>query len=396
VAREDTSTQAFITPSIILWARDRAHMTREGLAAKINTKPSNVQNWETGESLPTLAQADRLAKALYIPFGYLFLKSPPREEVPLPDFRTIKSAEFAKPSAEFLDLLHDVVVKHDWYREFLQQEGRLRLPFVGSFTISAGPATVANSISTTLKIDSQTRNDCGNWEDFLRAIIRKAEESGIVVMRSGIVAGNQNRRVSPNEFRGFSICDSLAPLIYINASDWKAAQIFTVAHELAHIWIGKSGISNEDMRIKESDNQVERFCNATAAEVLVPKVDFVQRWVQARSVDANVAHLTRYFKVSSLVILRRAYNAGYLSWSDYESNYRNNEELFRRKELEQRESSGGNYYANLFARNSPTFTNSVVAAVIEGKTLYREAAHLLNVKVDTISKLAERLSFASE
>jgi Zn-dependent peptidase ImmA (M78 family) len=203
--------------------------------------------------------------------------------------------------------------------------------------------------------------------------------------------------VSPNEFRGFSICDPLAPLIYINASDWKAAQIFTVAHELVHIWIGQSGISNEDMRSQDGDNQVERFCNATAAQVLVPKADFVHRWMRTRSVDANVSALTRHFRVSSLVILRRAYTVGYFSWSDYDTYYRENAEFFRRKELEQRESGGGgNYYANLFARNSPTFTNSVVTAVVEGKTLYREAAHLLNVKVDTISKLAERHTSVSE
>jgi Zn-dependent peptidase ImmA (M78 family) len=184
-------------------------------------------------------------------------------------------------------LLDDILAKHDWYREFVQQEGRPPLPFVGKFQPQDSSAKIASDISATLQLNESTRQSSETWEDFLRLMIESAEQAGILVMRSGVVAGNNRRTVSRDEFRGFAISDSYAPLIYINGSDWTSAQIFTVAHELVHIWIGRSGISNEDLSIEHEPNNVERVCNAVAAQVLVPEQDFVERWNKEDSLEAK-------------------------------------------------------------------------------------------------------------
>lgn len=385
------TNQAYITPGIIRWARKRTGISETNLAKKLSTKPAAIASWEDGKANPTMRQAERLAKALYIPFGYLFLETPPEQTLPLPDFRTLKDADFHQPSAEFTDLLNDVLIKHAWYREFLQQEGRSPLPFVGLFPKNSNVKEVAGSITAKLNISATLRKSCASWEDFLRIIISNAEKVGILVMRSGVVAGNPHRRVSTDEFRGFAICDDLAPLIYINGSDSKAAQIFTVAHELTHIWIGQTGISNEDLARKEEDNDVERLCNATAAEILVPEPDFAKQWQHNESIDFNLAALRSYYRVSSLVVLRRAYALGLIQWSQYIDFYRRAEKRYKEQAAKQQD-GGGNFFASLLARNSSTFTNTVIAAAMEGKALYREAADLLNVKVSTIPKIAERLT----
>ncbi len=389
--RSSPSEQAYVTPSLIRWARERTHTSRDKLAKKLNTKVDAIESWEKGQSSPTMRQATRMAKVLYVPFGYLFLQSPPRQDVPLPDFRTHPSqGEPSMASAEFTDLLNDVLAKHTWYREFLQQEGSSLLPFVGSFRSSSDFEEVARSIAATLQIDASFRDGCSNWEDFLRAAIGKAEAAGILVMRSSVVAANPHRKISTKEFRGFAISDPVAPLIFINASDFKAAQIFTLAHELAHIWMGQSGVSNEDLAIREQPNRVEQFCNEVAAELLVPRREFIDRWVRADGIDRNIKRLVSHYRVSSLVVLRRAFDLGILDWSAYNSCYKRERDQFR--ERARKKTSGGDYYANLAARNSPTFTSTVVSAVREGRALYREAADLLNVKVSTIPKIAEHLS----
>jgi Zn-dependent peptidase ImmA (M78 family)/transcriptional regulator with XRE-family HTH domain len=386
-----TTDQAYITPAIISWARGRIGLPKDRLAKKLGVKPQSLASWEEGEAAPTLRQAERLAKVLYIPFGYLFLKDPPKEqEVPLPDFRTLRDAEFKRPSAEFSDLLDDVLAKHEWYREHLQQEGRISLSFVGRFrNAGESPYVVARDIGKTLQIDAGLRESCSTWEDFLRLIIERAEGVGILVMRSGVVAGNPHRSVSPKEFRGFTICDQLAPLVYINGADWKAAQIFTLAHELSHVWIGETGISNEDLSTKEEPNATEHFCNAVAAEVLVPEKDFVSRWTESDSLDSNVQRLRRYYRVSSLVVLRRAFTVKFISWRSYQEIYYREEESF--KEKREHQAGGGNYWFNFFNRNSHTFTSAIVEAALEGRVLYRDAADLLNVKVSAIPKIAEKL-----
>lgn len=125
--------QAFITPSVFLWAIERARSTPEKLAKKLHVPSASILSWGRGKAHPSFGQAQKVADALYIPFGYLFLAEPPDERVPVADFRVVPGARIS-PSAELIDVINDVLVKQEWYREFLTQHSAQPLPFVGRFS----------------------------------------------------------------------------------------------------------------------------------------------------------------------------------------------------------------------------------------------------------------------
>ena len=382
-----TTTEAFVTPAILRWARERARLSQQELADKLHKTPESIALWETGERRPTFRQAQRLANQLQIPFGYLFLSSPPSEPIELPDFRTVRDVEFAAPTAEFINLLYDVLAKHSWYLTLQESEAAEELPFVDRFTLDTAPREVAKDIAETLDITSGFRESIASWESFIGRLGDKAERGGIMVMRSGLVAGNTRRRVSEKEFRGFAIADKLAPLIYINSSDAKAAQIFTLGHELAHIWTGQTGISNESPA-DFNGRDVEQKCNAIATELLVPQEEFTHRWNPSRSLDANLSDTVHYFRVSSLVILRRTIELALLDPELAWTRYRQEERAHYRKS----DDDGGQFWVNFFIRNGKLFTRAVMDAVQSERALYTEAADLLNIRVPTIPKLATELA----
>jgi len=386
-----TSTnQAFITPEVVRWARERARATRDKLAQRLHTRAERVASWEDGTHSPTLAQAQELAEALRIPFGYLFLPSPPKEQVPLPDFRRVGRAASEPLSADFMAVLNDVIVKQNRYRDLLLDSGGEPVACFAKYSIGDPDKLVAEDIAATLGIDDKLRSECANFEEFIRQITRQAEAVGILVMRSGVACGNSRRPLSVAEFRGFAIGDPLAPLVFVNGKDAPPAQIFTLVHELAHIWIGASGISNvslKDADVAAGTSDIERFCNRVAAEVLIPEEVMVRDWQTHRGIEDNVQAISRHCKVSRLVTLRRAYDLSKISREKYAELYVREEQRFKA-----REPGGGSYFLNVLARNGPTFTETIVTAAMGGRLLYRDAASLLNISVPSIHKLADYLN----
>ncbi len=326
-----------------------------------------------------------------MPFGYLFLPRPPIDELPLPDLRTV-GGEPAQPfDHNTTDLIRDVLFKHAWFVHYLTQQGHERLAFVGRFRI-ADPATrVAEDIRTTLGL-ADAAEQSPNWESFVRLLIDKAEAVGIWVMRTGIVGSDTHRPLSVRQFRGFAISDPIAPLIFINGKDALAAQIFTFAHELAHVWLGSSGVSN--VQIGRGDygtsRQMEIACNRIAAEVLVPQAQLDHYWSNDRSASTNYDELSRRFKVSRIVIARRALDTGKISSPAYSAFFSQEEQRWEEEQEHSGESSGGNFYSTLPLRNGSRFTNAVVSSAMAGETLLRDAASLLNIQPATVVKVHKR------
>ena len=209
---------ANVTGEVIRWARERTGMSHAKLAEKLppGVTVEKLRAWEGDIDAPTFAQAKKLAQVLNIPFGYLFLSSPPDEKLPLPDLRAGTAAE-RKPSAEFLDLLSDVLNKQSWYRRYLLEEEARPLPFVGKFNSTDDASDIAADIRNTVGLNNGVRSQAVGYEDFLRKFIRATEARGVLVMRSGIVGSNTHRSLSVEEFRGFVITDDLAPFIFIKA-----------------------------------------------------------------------------------------------------------------------------------------------------------------------------------
>lgn len=383
-------TEALVTPQVIEWARQRYHLAIDTAAEKLKIKPDKLEAWEKGDERPTFRQAQRLAQKLRIPFGYLFLSAPPEEKLPLPDLRIVAGTQPHLPSPDFSDLLNDVLRKQQWYREYQESEGTQPVSFIGSFTRSKSPETIAVDIRKTLGINDKMRQEAENWEQFLRDFIQRAESAGVLVLRSGIVGNNTRRKLSVEEFRGFAISDDLAPVIFINGQDAKAAQIFTLAHELAHLWIGESGISNPDYRKLALQQQhiIDRFCDQVAAETLLPKQDLLSHWQGNKTLKDNLQAFAARYRVSEFVVLRRAYECEKLSTDDYHTQY---QELLADHKRGKGREGGGNFYLNLLARNSNTLTITLLAATAEGRVSLMDTARLLNVKVKTLPAIQNKL-----
>lgn len=382
---------AYVTPEVVSWAINRSGLSYAKIGTSLNVSQDQVKAWEHGEVHPSFVKAIHLAELLRVPFGFFFLDSPPAVEVPLPDFRTRLSTELREPSVDFLELLYSVLAKQEWYREYAEDHGAERLPFVSSFTINDKPSQVASDIKRALGIDHTLREEAGSLDDYLALLTASAESVGILVMRSGVVGNDTTRRLSVNEFQGFTITDDIAPLIFVNSRDFRAAQIFTLAHELAHIWIGRSGISKPDETdvaekgSKVEEGRIELFCNAVAAEVLVPKSEFLRAWAE-HSHQTPLKALARQFRVSTLVVLRRAYEFDVISRTQFFA-------LLKQEQHNQtpkKTTKGGDYYRTLRSRHSPRFIEALLGDVRQGGTVYREAARLVDMKVPTLVNFIEK------
>ena len=379
-------TEAYVTARVITWARERAKLSVEEVATGLGVKPEKIIAWEVGDAHPTLRQAEGMAQRLHVPFGYLFLSSPPKETIPLPDLRTIANRPLTDPSPELIEVTQDALRKQDWYHQYRVAEGAEPLGFVGRYSVDGGADQIAASMRRTLAVNDNLRHTARNWEEFLTLLARNAEGAGVLVLRSGVVGNNTHRPLNVEEFRGFALSDSVAPIVFINAQDGKAAQIFTLAHELAHIWIGQSGVSNPDYRVRagQQASPIDRFCDQVAAEVLVPIQDFMDHWSGQEDIDSNLGRLAQRYRVSELVILRRAFETGIVDEREYQQHY--NPLAIRKGGGE-----GGSYYRNILVRNSKTFTLSLLAAATGDRVSYRDAATLLNVSMASVPALYDKL-----
>jgi len=360
-----------VRPKLLRWACERAGFDLDTLARRFPKLP----DWERGEASPTLKQLESFAKATHTPVGYLFLQEPPAERVPIPDFRTLANEHIARPSPDLLDTVYICQQRQEWYRDFARSMRDVPLPFVGSVRVGDDVVRTAALIRHALAFDIDERRQMRTWTDALRRFIEQADALGVLVMVSGVVGSNNLRKLDPQEFRGFALADDLAPLVFINGADTKAAQMFTLAHELAHLWLGQSALSDAQAA-SVPEHEVERWCNQVASELLVPLEVFRAQYDHRAELRAEVDRLAQRFKVSKLVILRRILDAGGLSrqafWQAYE------EELACLRALPK--GSGGNFYLTLGARASKRFARALVVSTLEGRSSFTEAFRLLGFK----------------
>ena len=394
----DDMNIAYINRHIITWGLARLGIEADQIAT--TTMPAdNLRAWERGESHPTENQAELLAHKLQIPYLVLFLSEPPpAEKVPIPDLRTRSGKGVSKPSREFIAVINDALSRQDWFREYAQQTARPKLNFVGRFKRSDSVAEVAANMRTVLRINQEFRSQSRNWAEFLRRLIARVESVGILVMRSGVMGHSTRQRLNVGEFQGFAISDVYAPVVFINDADFRAAQIFTLAHELAHIWIGETGISDAHIVEKSQTeaNQIERFCNQVAAEFLVPEKSFNVSWQKSRTIQENLRRLGEHFWVSSLVALRRAYDLQKIDYEHFKdaadeeyARFRSREEK-RKKEEAKKEKNGGQFWSTFKLRNSVLFSETIASSVRSSKTTYTEASNLLGVSISTLERFLRR------
>lgn len=376
-------TRVQVRPELIQWACDRAGYG----AAALSKRFPKLEAWQRGEAEPTLKQLETFALATHTPFGYFFLAEPPVEQVPIPDFRTIGNELIEQPTPNLLDTIYVCQQRQEWYREYCRMTGEQPLPFIGSVSRTDDVVATAERIRSALGFSIEERRQIGTWTEALRRFIEQADSLGILVMVNSVVGSNNRRKLDPAEFRGFALSDPLAPLVFINGADTKAAQMFTLAHELVHLWLAETGLSDVGP-VTTPSHDVEIWCNRVAAELLVPLTALRREYQPHANLQEEVPRLARAFKVSTLVILRRIHDAGGLTreqlWAEYEA------ELSRLRQIAR--SSGGDFYVTTAARVGKRFARAVVSAALEGRSSFTEAFRLLGFKkMSTFHKLGVSL-----
>lgn len=377
-----------VEPALLSWAIERSGVDPDEISAKAGLR--DLPLWQSRQKQPTYKQLEKFAHATYAPFGFFFLDEPPVEELPIPDFRTLRNAALARPTPNLLETIFICEQRQEWYRNYARSNAQDPLPFVGSATTDSPVARVADEIRRALQFTTEDRSRDSSWTDALRRLIDTTEDAGILVMVSGIVGNNTKRPLNVEEFRGFALSDPYAPLIFVNGADTKAAQIFTLVHEVAHIWLGQTALTNAALD-RESNNETELWCNKVAAEVLVP-LAMLRVAYRGEPDEDELARLARMYKVSTLVVLRRLFDAGFLRWNDYRARYEEEHERVMEILANRTRTSGGNFYFTQPLRVSQRFAHAVVTDTLSGRTLHRDAYRLLGTrKHETFVHLGEQV-----
>ncbi len=363
-----------VGPELLRWASKRANLNADFLLRSF----PKYEEWLQGTIQPTLKQLESFAQKTHVPLGMFFLPEPPQIQLPIPDFRSMESLAITEPSPDLLETIYQCQQKQAWYRDYQQAQGIETIDFVGSATLSSDVVKTARNICQTIQFELAQRQQTRTLVELFRLFAEQIESQFILVMVNGVVGSNNQRKLDPQEFRGFALVNEIAPLIFVNGSDTKAAQIFTLAHELAHIWLGESGLSDTQSSDTDTKRQVERWCNQVAAELLVPLEDISKHYQADNSLSEEMERLAKHYKVSTLVILRRIYDLGKMSQEALSETYR--EELRRLKELTRKNNGGGNFYHTLRVRASKRFVTALVNHTLEGQTLFRDAFKMLGIK----------------
>ena len=376
-----------VNPKILKWAIGRSGYSIEMLRERFR----KIDDWISGKKEPTFRQLEDFAKKTMTPFGFLFLDAPPLdyETIPMPDFRTVGDTKISKPSPNLIETIRTMQGRQQWVSDLLREDGEPEVTVVGIASEDDNPRSLAQGIRKELQLSPEWASTLSSWEDGIKVFRNAIEARGILVFSNSVVGLNNSRPLDPEEFRGFVICDSRAPLIFVNSADTKSAQLFTLAHELVHVWIGRDGLFNL-IGMAPSTDVVERFCNMVAAEILVPEHILKNVWPSVRMLSDPFAAVAKRFKVSPIVAARRAQSLGMITKTQFLTFYEKDRTGWARLKEERRSKSGGggDFYATQDVRLSRRFSNTIVRAVREGKMLHRDAWNLTDLKGETFNRFS--------
>ncbi len=227
------------------------------------------------------------------------------------------------------------------------------------------------------------------WQEAVSELRRRIEQLGVMAVINGVVGNNTHRKLDVDEFRGFALVDPYAPLVFVNGADAKSAQMFTLAHELAHVWLGPDaeGVSGFE-GIFPGHTKIEQFCDRAAAELLVPAEELVGLWRSVKHASDALEQVARRFKVSQIVAGRRAMDLGLIDKKGFFDFY----DAHTRKERQQKAAAGGgDFYNNQNTRIGARFATSVISAALEGRLSFKDAYDLTGLHGGAFQEYARRL-----
>ncbi|WP_432642340.1 ImmA/IrrE family metallo-endopeptidase [Acidaminococcus sp.] len=356
--------QVTINPQVLEWAFSYARKNQ----GEILKKFPKYEEWIYGDKNPTIRQLEGVAKFTGVPFGYLLLKEVPQIKVkPVKDFRTIRNRK-QRPegySTELRDTIRTMRERQEWLSEYKKKNSYAPVTFLGTITTTMDEQEIFSVIRKALGIPEKWFEDCKKNES-MTYFRNRIEALGVVVFMNGIVGNNTHRKLNLEEFRGFALPEPYAPLIFINGADTSNGRLFTLLHELVHLFLGQEAL----------DDGTEAFCNKIAAGILVPYASFKKEW---RKYPNDFDVLADLFPVSKLVLYRVALTLGLISQNEWEKLHFGFLKQLNKKET----GGGGNFNYILPNRIGRSFSHFVFNAVQEGNLLYTDAYRLLGIRGKT-------------
>ncbi len=374
-----------IKTSIIRWACNRIGSLYSELSAFKDFK--RLSNENDGAVSLTLKQAEKLAKVLRYPFVFLLLDSPVTDidKLPIADFRSIEGKEI-NPNINLKEQIEYCQNQQDWFSDYVNTCDLDVFKYNGKFSLHDDPQKVGLKLKEFLKITYKLSK---NANDYLKRLKIILENNGILVSSSKVLKNTQNR-LSLSDFRGFALYDDNAPLIFINGNDSTSAQIFTLCHELGHIVLGQSGVSDV---VKNNSKKIEKWCNEFAANILMPKNDVIDTFDQYINISQFLQDATKLFHLSTNALLLRIYNLNLIDKDTFDKEWAKAKALYKDYLKSLQESNGkssGYYYKTVNSRLSHRLLQSLISSTSVGKTTFRDAACLLGLKsVSTFDKLVK-------
>ena len=376
------------SPGVLRWARERAGLS----VADLQGKFPKLADWEAETTQPTMRQLERFAKVTGAPFGFFFLPEPPEMPLPFADFRRVEHRRPQGVSPELMDTIHLMGRRQAWLREERIEAEVAPLDFVGSARLSddLDPVATGQDMRRVLGLADGWAGLVQTWKEAVGQLRNSMEQLGIMAVINGVVGNDTSRKLDVKEFRGFALSDPYAPLIFVNGADAKSAQMFTLAHELAHLWLGDMGKGLSGFRGLQPDGgAVEEFCDHVAAEFLVPAVELEDAWRDVARSETRFEDLARGFKVSPVVIGRRAMDLGLVEPEQFFRFY--DDYTQREYEKKQTGAGGGDFYANQNTRVGQLFASQIIRAAKEGRIGFKEAYDLTGLNGGTFQEYARKL-----
>lgn len=382
-----------IQPEIINWVLERTSV--ESLGSDLM---NNIEQWLDGTKLPTFKQIEKFSKKTNIPLGYFFLKQPPIEQIELLEYRTINSFQFSDASRNLIDTIHEMEQIQDWMINYRKELGFDKLAFVGSMRDEQNVAIIAERILSDLGLKKNWYESCNDIRESFKKVRKHLEDSGVVVMMNGIVGKNTRRVLDANEFRAFAMINEWAPLIFINASDSQSARLFSLMHEIAHIWLGENDLFNDRQITQEKVSKLEVLCNKIASELIVPRDIFLNKWESMdnkKSIPDTISDLAKGFRCGQIVAARKAFELKFISQDEYNLVVQNAIENYHIV-MKKKKQSGGDYYKTMSSRLDACFVRALCESISIGRTSYTEAYRLTNTSSKTFCDVCNALEVSYE
>ena len=354
---------------VLIWAIKESQKSMNDIELKF----SKINEWISGDSVPTMKQIESLANFLKIPFGYMFLATPPKTNVMKVEFRSIDN-KLPEVSKNLKDTLLEMDRNQSWMSELRQELGWDKLDIIKNFDIKGNDkATIVEIAKLAKKLlgleEEWYLNHSTNEKayNYLRA---KLEDAGILVMQNGVVGFDTHRKLELNEFRAFMLYDDYAPLIFVNGTDSTAGKIFSLMHEFVHILYQQDDIISESSCVEIKAN--ERKINQIAAEILIPQEIIKAKWIELENKDelARIDTISKMLKVSSYAVAVKLSEMRMIADNIVAVTASRSQNI-------RRSTSGGDFYKNYYAKMSSNFLKSVVSQAESGNLSYTYAFKLL-------------------